>query len=62
MKDFTDTIPLPETGKHMELEKFKDEIQQLHGQGMVKKAFFIDDDVCIECVDGRILKRVMVGT
>ena len=62
MKDYTDTIHLPETGEHLELEEFKDEIQQLHGQGMVKKAFFIDDDICIEDVNGRILKRVLVGT
>jgi len=62
MKDYTDTIPLPETGKHLELEKFTDEIQQLHGRGMVKKAFYIHDDICIEDVNGRILKRVLVGT
>ena len=55
-----DTIPLPETGKHLELEKFTDQIQQLHGQGMVKKAFYIDDDIYIEDVNGRILKRVTV--
>lgn len=58
-KDYTDIILLPETGEHLELEKFKDEIQQLHGQGMVKKAFYIDDDIYIEDVNGRILKRVL---
>lgn len=61
-KDYTDTISLPETGKHLELEEFKDEIQQLHGQGMVEKAFYIHDDVCIKDVNGKILKRVLVGT
>ena len=60
MKDFTDTIPLPETGEHLELEKFKDSIQQLHGQGMVKKAFYIHDDICIEDINGRIYKNVII--
>jgi len=61
-KDHTDTIHLEGSGRYLELEEFKDEIQQLHGQGMVRKAFYIDDDVCIECWDGRILKQVLVGT
>ena len=57
---YIDTIPLPEKGEHLELERFTDEIQQFHGQGMVKKAFYIDEDICIEDVNGRILKRVTV--
>ncbi len=59
-KDQTDTIYFQETGEYLELEKFTDEIQQLHGQGMVKKAFYIHDDICIEDVNGRIYKRVLV--